>query len=86
MTPSQLRRARLALGLTQSAIGSRIGASKIHVYRMERGLRGITPDTESRVRDMLIAATGAPRERVVTEECTLSTADLVAMAERRLAK
>lgn len=39
---ANLRRVRMAAGLSQEAVGERIGADRAHISSMERGLQNVT--------------------------------------------
>ena len=49
----ELRRLRLALGLTQREVAKRCGASQSHVAAYEAGRRPISPVQERRIREAL---------------------------------
>jgi len=55
MTKQELRRARLALSLSQRELGERLGMTQTSIARMERGEQRIMLTTELSVRYLLLA-------------------------------
>jgi transcriptional regulator with XRE-family HTH domain len=43
MKPEELKKRRLALGMSQASLGRELGVSGISVYRWEKGMRSIPP-------------------------------------------
>ena len=46
MTPTELKKARQKMGLTQSQLADKLGVQRLAVVRMENGDRSITKTTE----------------------------------------